>query len=125
MASTAAPQNGRHWTLDDAKAKFVELKKQCRHFDQLEDDIKKFASGTDEAAGIINGIYGRLTSAQISAITSILEDIYDARDAFTDYVRSRRRRQDDEHVIGRMNVGKVLRKSVQDMIDYLDSLSLS
>jgi hypothetical protein len=124
MVGAAAPQDGRHWTLNDAKEKFVELKEQCRHFDSLEDDITKFASDASVAAEIISEINVDLTSAQVSAMNSILEDIEDAQDAFADYVRTRRRRPDDEHVIGRSNVGKALRKCVQDMIDYLDSLSL-
>ena len=124
MAGNAAPQNGRQWTLDHVKARFAELKEQCQHFDQLEDGIRKFGSDVSEAAAIVNDIHGMLTQTQISAITSMLEDIQDAQDAFSDYAGSRRRRQDDEHVIGRMAVGKILRGSVQNMINYLDGLSL-
>jgi hypothetical protein len=120
--AAAARREGSDGALSDVKRKLADLSRQCRPPSQLERNIVKFESGVTGVGQAIERLQDTLSPSVRKAVRSRYQRLEDSMDAFRDYVRKQRGREDHDHVIGRVMVGEFVRQSLDDIIDYFDRL---
>lgn len=112
--AAAARLNEPDPALSEISNRLSALRSKCRTPSGLEEEIEQIRSvDMTELASAVEDYASALPSAVGQAARLQLEDLEYAVDAFYDYVRHREDHEDHEHVIGRAEVARYLRDTLE------------